>query len=305
MKLTFEKMHGLGNDFVVIDNMDKTLTLTEHQIESLCDRHFGIGADGLILVEPSDNPEATGYMNYYNADGSHAQMCGNGVRCFARFLVDHGYAGKGSGTLVADTAAGLRAITYHCENDEFMATVDMGEPILTPCDVPVALNANAMTEWGQSYVSDVALESPWGSFSFTCVSMGNPHAITVIEDFESLDDQLFTDPQHKSLDTFNVDLVGKYFESHEAFPEKANIEFIYVGDDMIHMRVYERGDGETLACGTGACGVTVASHLTGRASRESKVALPGGTLDITWDETSNHVFMTGPATSVFTGMIEL
>ncbi len=306
MEFTFYKMHGLGNDFVFIDDMRRTIELTREQVAFLCDRHFGIGGDGVILVRPSKRPECAGYMHYINSDGTLAQMCGNGVRCFAKFLVDHGYVDAQEGTLIADTLAGPKPIQFEVDADGLMtkATVDMGEPILEPEAVPVSLKANAETKQGVAYVREYAIDSPWAPFSFTCISMGNPHAVTFIDDFDALPDELFKGAPVKSLDTFDVDLVGAYYEKHPAFPEKANIEFACLTDEGIAMRVFERGCGETLACGTGTCATSVAASLTGRAGRENDVMLRGGLLHISW-EADNHVMMTGAAATSFSGTIAL
>ena len=305
MKLSFTKMDGLGNDFVMIDDMEGAIELEPRQVAYLCDRHFGIGGDGVILVRPSEKDDCAGYMHYYNADGSLAQMCGNGVRCFSKFLIDHGYVDASAGSFVADTLAGRRPISFQVDEAGKMtvATVDMGQPILAAAEVPVALPENAQYE-EVGYVRETAIESPWGAFEFTCVSMGNPHAITFIEDFQALPDAIFDDPSNKSLETLNLNTVGRFYESNPAFPEKANIEFIQVCEDGLHMRVYERGDGETLACGTGACASNVAAALTGRAGRVNDVHLRGGVLHIDWSS-NEHVFMTGPAAASFTGEIEI
>lgn len=306
MKLEFVKLHGLGNDFIIIDDFSEEIDLNDEQVAFLCDRHFGIGADGVILVRPSKRPECAAYMHYINSDGSLAEMCGNGVRCFAKYLVDRGFVKAEDGQFVADTLAGPKPIVFDCDKDGKMtqATVDMGLPILNPAKVPVQLEANETAPTGEAYVSDYALESPWGDFAFTCVSMGNPHAICFIDDFESLSDELFTDPKDKGLETLDLNKVGAFFESHDAFPEKTNVEFAEVTPANIHMRVYERGCGETLACGTGTCATSVAATLNGRSGAENDVILLGGTLHILWDE-NGHVLMTGPATESFTGEIEL
>lgn len=304
MELSFVKMNGLGNDFVFVEDWDCSWDPTPEQVEAICDRHFGIGGDGLILVRPSNTPGCHGYMHYFNADGSLAEMCGNGVRCFAKYLVDTKVVDPTSATLVADTKAGPKPIRFATDAQGRMtlATVDMGEPILQPDAVPTALAANNSYQ-GIPYVREAPLGSPWGDFAFTCISMGNPHAVCFLDDIEALPDELFT-ALPKSLANFDVDKVGRFFESHEAFPAKANIEFATVGEDMLHMRVYERGDGETLACGTGTCATNVAAALTGRAGRENDVQLLGGILHINWAE-DNHVFMTGPAAESFRGTVAI
>lgn len=306
MKLEFAKLHGLGNDFVMVDDPDCSIELTQEQVSFLCDRHFGIGGDGVILVRPSNRPECDGYMHYINSDGTLAQMCGNGVRCFAKFMVDRDMVDVSAGRLIADTLAGPRPIEFQVDESGLMtaATVDMGAPILVPSQVPTSLEANYTTPEGVPCAREQVIASPWGDFAFTCVSMGNPHAVTFIDDFSALPDVLFKDPANKCLKTFDVDLVGAYFEAHVAFPEKTNVEFAHVGPDGISMRVFERGCGETLACGTGTCATNVAAFLTGRASRENDVTLLGGVLHINWIE-GGSVMMTGAAVQSFAGTIEV
>lgn len=304
MEIDFVKLNGCGNDFIFIDDLSNEIELAPETVEALCNRHFGIGADGVILVRPSEDPDCVAYMHYINADGTLAEMCGNGVRCFAKYLVDHGYVSASDGKFVADTKAGQRPITFEVDDEGLMtvATVDMGRPILEPEQVPVAIPANAQTDDGQPYVKEAAIDSPWGALPFTCVSMGNPHAVTFIRDFSVLPDELFKG-QEKTLDTLRVDTIGAFYESNPAFPAKANIEFAQIASDGIHMRVYERGDGETLACGTGACATNTAACLTGRAGRENDLHLLGGTLHIRWAD-DGHVMMTGPAAQAFTGTFE-
>lgn len=305
MKLNFTKLHGLGNDFVFIDDFNETIELTAEQVAYLCDRHFGIGGDGVVLVRPSKRPECAGYMHYINSDGTLAEMCGNGVRCFTKFLVDHGYVDPEAGSYIADTKRGPLPISFELNEQGLMslASVDMDEPILDPEKIPVKLPAEGTSPDGISFVKESIIESPWGPFSFTCVSMGNPHAVCFFDDIASLPGDWFTSEQ-KSLDTFDLNRIGAFFESNDVFPAKTNVEFIFPAEDGLHMRVFERGCGETLACGTGACASLVAAVLTGRSERANKVHLRGGTLSIVWQD-DNHVIMTGPATQVFTGTIEI
>lgn len=305
MRLSFTKLHGLGNDFVVVDDRTRSIELTPAQVQHICDRHFGVGADGVILVRPSERSSCAGYMHYINSDGTLAQMCGNGVRCFAKFLVDNGIVDPAAGSLVADTLAGPRPITFTVDERGELdtATVDMGAPILDPALVPVDAAANAVSAQDVPYVRELPLESPWGTFRFTCVSMGNPHAVCFLDDLEALDGALFHTGT-RTLAALDLDRIGAFYECHDAFPEKTNVEFAVVGTDGIEMRVYERGCGETLACGTGACATNVAAALTGRASCENDVRLRGGTLHIAWAD-DNHVFMTGAARESFRGEIEL
>ncbi len=305
MEIDFVKMHGLGNDFIFIDDFSTEVELSTDQVKFLCDRHFGIGADGVILVRPSENPECAAYMHYINSDGTLAQMCGNGVRCFAKYLVDRGYVQASDAKFTADTLAGPHPIEFSVDSDAMMvdATVDMGHPILDPKKVPVNLTPNGKYA-GHVFAHDKALESPWGDFAFTCVSMGNPHAICFIDDFDALDSALFDSSHARSLATMDINKVGAFFESNAAFPQKTNVEFAHVFPDEIGMRVFERGCGETLACGTGACATSVAAALTDRSGRANKVHLRGGVLSIDWDK-NDHVMMTGPAQQVFEGTIKL
>ena len=306
MELDFVKLHGLGNDFIFVDDFSRDIELTKEQVALLCNRHFGIGADGVILVRPSERSECAAYMHYINSDGTLAQMCGNGVRCFAKYLVDRGFVQASDGQFVADTLAGPKPISFEVDENEKMtrATVDMGHPILEPAEVPVAAPANAESAQGVAFAKDVAIDSPWGPFAFTCVSMGNPHAICFIDDFNTVNDELFTDASNKCLETLDLNKIGAFYESHEMFPEKTNVEFAQVRSGAIAMRVFERGCGETLACGTGACATNVAAALTSRAGRENDIVLRGGTLHIVWDD-DNHVMMTGPAVEAFQGTVEI
>lgn len=306
MEFEFVKLHGLGNDFVFIDDLSRNIDLTAEQVARICDRHTGIGADGVVLVRPSDDPACAAYMHYINADGTLAQMCGNGARCFAKYLVDRGLVDAADGRFAAGTLSGPKPISFKVDGQGMLdhATVDMGLPVLDPAAVPVAAEANAVSPQGDAYVRELPLASPWGTLAFTCVSMGNPHAVCFVKDFSSLPDELFSDPAAKDLSTFDVERVGSFFEAHRLFPEKANIEFAVVHAEGIALRVYERGCGETMACGTGACAVGVVASLTGRAERESNVNLPGGTLRIRWED-DGHVMMTGPARQSFTGVYSL
>lgn len=305
MRLDFQKLDGLGNDFVMIDNLDGSIELSAEQVARICDRHFGVGADGVILVEKSPREGCAGFMNYINSDGTLAQMCGNGVRCFAKFLVDNGIVDPSDGALVADTLAGPKPIEFETDDGKLsMASVNMGEPILAPAQVPIDAQANGEAAGNVPCVMNLPIPSPWGDFAFTAVSMGNPHAICFIDDWDALPDSLFKDPSRKSLDTLDIDAIGAFYESNPIFPEKSNIEFAEIGEDGINMRVYERGCGETLACGTGACATRVAAAITGRAPHKGAVNLRGGTLHIDWSS-GDEVIMTGPAEQTFSGTLEL
>lgn len=305
MRLEFAKLNGLGNDFVFVDNRDGSVKLAEEQVKAVCDRHFGVGADGVILVEESPREECAAYMHYINSDGTLAQMCGNGVRCFAKYLVDRGMVDPSSGSFVADTLAGPKPIRFAVDASGSMtsATVDMGRPVLDPAEVPVCAQPNATLEGLGQCLLDFPIDSPWGSFEFTAVSMGNPHAVCFVDDWDALPDELFDGSGRKSLDSLDIDRIGSFYESNPVFPEKANIEFAQVDGDVVRMRVFERGCGETLACGTGACATRVAAALTNRASRCGTVALKGGDLHIDWTDGGN-VLMTGPAEEAFVGTLE-
>lgn len=285
---TFEKLQGAGNDFVFIEDLNDELDITAQEVKEICNRHTGIGADGVIVVKPPASAENDGFMHYINADGTLAQMCGNGVRCFAKYLVDHKIAGFDGSDLRVETRAGLKTVKpfLNDNNKLVQATVNMGTPVLKPSEVPVNLQANAATADGTPFCKDVPLASPFGTFNFTCVSMGNPHAVTFVDNVDSID----------------INQIGAYFESCTEFPEKANIEFASICENGIHMRVFERGCGETLACGTGACATAVAAYLTGRAGTENDLILKGGTLHIALTS-DGSVLMTGPAAYVFSGVI--
>lgn len=304
MKLNFTKLHGLGNDFVFVDDMDGTIELSPEQVSFLCDRHFGIGADGVVLVRRSSREECVGYMHYINSDGTLAEMCGNGVRCFTKFLVDNGYVSPESGCHVADTLRGPLPISFEVDDagKMTMATVDMDEPILEAAEIPTLFENNEEFEDGVRFAQGTLEYQGW-PFAFTAVSMGNPHAVTFLDDIDAMPDEFFLSGE-KTLENFDLDRIGSYFECHESFPAKCNIEFAVRSETGLDMRVYERGCGETLACGTGTCATVVAGVMTGHCGRSTDVKLRGGVLHIEWAQ-NNHVMMTGPAAQSFTGSIEL
>ncbi|MGI6105685.1 MAG: diaminopimelate epimerase [Raoultibacter sp.] len=305
MEYRFFKLHGTGNDFIFFDDLFHNIDFTKDQIQWLCDRHFGIGADGIILVRPTKKPDCVAFMHYINADGSLAEMCGNGVRCFAKYLMDRGLVPDDQDVFCVDTLAGTKMIALVRDDDDRVvaATVDMGLPQLAPSSIPTTLEARAQTSEGTLFVGNEPLESPWGSFTFNCVSIGNPHAICFLDNLEQLPNELFTSPE-KTLASLNLNLIGSYFCNNEVFPEQANIEFAIIGEERIDMRVYERGVGETLACGTGACATAYAAYLIGRGNLETDVNVPGGTLHIKINK-KKHTIMTGPATEVFSGIIDI
>lgn len=279
-ELAFTKMHGLGNDFVLIQDLAEEWDLSGAAIMLLCDRNFGIGADGVLIVRNATLPGADFRMLYFNADGSQAEMCGNGVRCFAKYLVDNRLV-EGD-TLAIETVGGIKRVdvTRDYDGTLAMATVDMGEPKLAPAEIPTTLSG--------TQVFECPVETEYGTFRVTAVNMGNPHAVVWVDD----------------VDEAPVETVGPAIETHPVFPAKTNVEFAELasGEDRIRLRVWERGVGETLACGTGACATLVASVLACRTGRSATIELPGGELLVRWDE-DGRVYMTGPATTVFTGML--
>lgn len=284
MKLPFTKMHGAGNDFVVINQLVQDYHLTPQQLRKLADRRFGVGADQVLLLLPSDRYDFR--MQIYNADGGEVEMCGNGIRCVAKFLADQGIAGKEQ--VAIETQAGLiqpTVIKDHERNtaDTLWVRVDMGEPVLEGAAIPTAGTGRLVNQ-----KLFPALEAHPESLYFTAVSMGNPHAV------------LFTTQLAQSP----VTMLGPLIEHHAFFPKRTNVEFVEVVDGThLKMRVWERGAGETWACGTGACAALVAAVLNDRAEPKAEIELKGGVLEIEWDRRTNHVWMTGPATTVYEGTI--
>ncbi|KAK9094582.1 hypothetical protein Scep_026051 [Stephania cephalantha] len=285
--LHFVKYHGLGNDFILVDNRDSLEPkVTPEQAVKLCDRNFGVGADGVIFAMPGIN--GTDYtMRIFNSDGSEPEMCGNGVRCFARFIVElENLRGKQSFTVYT----GVGVIVPEIQDDG-KVKVDMGEPVLKALDVPTTLPVTK-----DHAVVKAGLEVDGVTWNVTCVSMGNPHCVT----FSSKELQKLV------VDDINLPKIGPKFEHHKVFPARINTEFVEVfSRGHLKMRVWERGAGATLACGTGACAVVVAAVLEGHADRICNVDLPGGPLEIEWREHDNHVYMTGPAEVVFYGCVPL
>lgn len=264
----FEKWQGCGNDFVIVDSRVDGEIDSPEKISRICDRHFGIGADGVIYVLNSNVAEVR--MRIFNADGSEAEMCGNGIRCFTKFLLD----GTEKNNLSVETGAGILKMNLR----ENLVTVDMGEPILEAEKIPVA-------GYGNNRVISEPIEIEGQNFKMTCVSMGNPHCVIFVDD----------------LSKINLAEIGPKVESHKIFPKHVNAEFVQVvGENKLRMRVWERGSGITLACGTGACATAVAANLNGLTKQSSSVILDGGTLQIDW-RADNHIFMTGAAEKVFAG----
>ena len=286
--MKFTKMHGIGNDYVYVDCTKEVIPNISETAIRVSDRHFGIGSDGLILIKASDVADFE--MDMYNADGSRGKMCGNGIRCVAKYVYDHGLTDKT--TITVNTLSGIKTLKLTVEDGKVSKVrVDMGEPELIPAQVPVKASVLGLADDRREAIVAEPLEIKGRSYDITCVSMGNPHCITFIGE---------------DVRDFPLEAVGPVFEKHELFPERVNTEFINVIDkDHLRMRVWERGSGETLACGTGACAVAVASYLNGFTGRSVDIELLGGHLEVVYDEKTNHVFMTGPATEVFSGEIDL
>ncbi|MGI0480052.1 diaminopimelate epimerase [Geminocystis sp. CENA526] len=277
--MKFTKYHGLGNDFILIDNLSSPDPLiSPEEAVKWCDRHFGIGADGVIFVLPSqDDTDYT--MRIFNSDGSEPEMCGNGIRCFAQFITELEGKEVIGKTYKINTLAGLICPTIQGNGQ---VRVDMGQPQLKPSEIPTTLAQTEDKVINQSLVVDGT------EYFVSCVSMGNPHCLVFVDDVASID----------------LSKIGPLFEHNPVFPQKTNTEFIeVVSSNYVKMRVWERGAGITLACGTGACATVVAGVLNNKFDRNTTVELPGGCLQIEWSDKDNHVYMTGPATKVFSGEI--
>ncbi len=300
--MKFTKMQGLGNDYVYVNCLEEQLENPSEMAKLVSDRHFGIGSDGLILIRPSDAADFE--MEMYNADGSRGEMCGNGIRCVAKYVYDYGLTDKTS--ISVETLGGIKYLELTVEDGMVsLVRVDMGRPKLEAAEVPIL--CEAVTEecvvdedsvLGGGYAEDIVkigdcrkvINEPivvdGMEYRITGVSMGNPHAVVFLEDVEGLE----------------IEKIGPKFENHERFPKRINTEFVRVIDrETIEMRVWERGSGETLACGTGACAAAVASILNGLAERKVTVKLRGGDLLVEWEEETGKVYMTGPAVTVFEG----
>lgn len=272
------KMHGIGNDYIYVNCFKETVADPHRAARELSDRHFWIGSDGLVLIKPSDRADFE--MDMYNSDGSRAEMCGNAIRCVGKYVFDRGMTDKTKVSIA--TGAGIKYLDIETENGKAVgAKVDMGEPILAPALVPCLFDGDAAVD------RPIAVGD--GVYRVTCVSMGNPHAVVYVDDVDGLE----------------IEKIGPLFENHELFPKKTNTEFVKpLSRTELQMRVWERGAGETWACGTGACAVLVSSVLNGLCDRRATVRLRGGDLKIEWDEKTDHVFMTGPAAEVFTTDID-
>ncbi len=287
MKMKFTKMHGCGNDYIYVDGQTEKIPAEKKPelVRRLSDRHFGIGGDGVIFINPSDIADFE--MEMYNLDGSRAEMCGNGIRCVAKFVYDKKLTDK---TSVSICSFGKIKYLDLCVKDGKVSTVkvNMGSPVLAAEEIPVIFDGNAGA--GDRTVIDEKIEVDGREYKMTCVSMGNPHAVVFMDE----------------VSTLPLDKIGPGFENHARFPKRVNTEFVKVIDrDNVEMRVWERGTGETLACGTGACATAVACILNGLTNEKVTVKLTGGSLDIRWDRKENLVYMTGPAATVFEGEIEI
>jgi diaminopimelate epimerase len=274
MPIPFTKMHGIGNDYIYVDCFRNPMPHDPAGLSRrISDRHCGVGGDGLILICPSDKADAR--MRMFNADGSEAEMCGNGIRCVAKYVYDHGLIRKP--TITVETGRGVLTLDLEVvAGSVHQVKVDMGEPILEGRLIPTSLPGNP----------PMNVPLPGHNLAVTCVSMGNPHCVIFVEEITDL----------------LVHGTGPKVEVDPAFPRRTNVEFVRVNrPDDVTMRVWERGSGETMACGTGACAVAVASALTGRTQRRIAAHLRGGDLQLHWSESDNHVYMTGPATEVFHG----
>ena len=272
-------MHGAGNDYIYVNCFEEKIEDRSKTAIKVSDRHFGIGSDGLICIDPSEVADCK--MDMYNADGSQGKMCGNGVRCVAKFAYDNGIAKKDE--IAVETLSGIKYIKVAVKDGKvYEATVNMGEPILKPADVPAKFD-------GETAVG-VPLDVNGSEYTVTLVSMGNPHCITYVPDVHAIE----------------IEKTGPLFENHEKFPERINTEFIkVVSPELLEMRVWERGSGETLACGTGACASVVASVLNGYCKKDTLVTvkLLGGELKIKWSSEDNKIYMTGPAETICTGEV--
>mgnify|MGYP000868612675 FL=1 len=277
--MKFTKMQGIGNDYIYINCFQEKIKDPAALSVRLSDRHFGIGSDGIILIKPSRKADCE--MDIYNADGSRAMMCGNGIRCVGKYVYDRGICKKNP--LRVDTQSGVKTLYLHLENGSVQSVqVDMGIPVLVPSEIPVQLPGNRAV--------DVPYSVSGKEERITCISMGNPHCVVFVKDVDSL----------------NLGKIGPEFEHAPIFPERVNTEFIQVVNDAeVKMRVWERGSGETLACGTGACASTVACVLNHKTGRKVLLHLRGGDLTVNWDEKTGSVFMEGPAEFVFDGKIEI
>ena len=277
--MKFTKMQGLGNDYVYVNCFKETIENPPEMAEKVINRNFGIGSDGLIMINPSDVADFE--MEMYNADGSRSEMCGNGIRCVGKYVYDYGLTEKEH--ISVETLAGIKYLDLTVEDGKVkLVKVDMGSPELVPANIPIVADGDR--------VIDEPINVSGTEYRMTGVSMGNPHAVVYVEDVKGLD----------------IETIGPAFENHERFPNRVNTEFVKVLDrNTVEMRVWERGSGETMACGTGACAVAVACILNGLTEDKVTVKLLGGDLQIEWDKEADKVYMTGPAEVSFDGEINL
>lgn len=277
--MKFTKMHGLGNDYVYVNCFEEKIDNPPAVARFVSDRHFGIGSDGLIMINPSKTADFE--MEMYNADGSRGEMCGNGIRCVAKYVYDYGLTDKTQ--ISVETLGGIKYLDLTVEDGKVsLVKVDMGKPELEADLIPIISE--------REQVIDEPIEVDGKEYHMTGVSMGNPHAVIYVDDVKGLD----------------LEKIGPKFENHERFPKRINTEFVHCIDrQTVEMRVWERGSGETLACGTGACAVAVSSILNNLTDTQVAVKLLGGDLQIEWDREKDRVFMTGPATVVFDGVIDI
>ena len=279
MKVVVERYHGLGNDYVYVNCFEEKIDNPPAVARFVSDRHFGIGSDGLIMINPSKTADFE--MEMYNADGSRGEMCGNGIRCVAKYVYDYGLTDKTQ--ISVETLGGIKYLDLTVEDGKVsLVKVDMGKPELEADLIPIISE--------REQVIDEPIEVDGKEYHMTGVSMGNPHAVIYVDDVKGLD----------------LEKIGPKFENHERFPKRINTEFVHCIDrQTVEMRVWERGSGETLACGTGACAVAVSSILNNLTDTQVTVKLLGGDLQIEWDREKDRVFMTGPATVVFDGVIDI
>lgn len=277
--MKFTKMHGTGNDYVYVNAVSENIDDGSDLAKILSNRNYGIGSDGLILIKSSD--EADFYMDMYNSDGSKGKMCGNGIRCVGKYVYDKGLTDKEN--IKIETGSGIKDLKLHIEDSKVTSvTVDMGQAITNPKDIPVISD--------EDEIIDMPIEVGGSIYNITCVGFGNPHAVVFVDDTQDV----------------KVEEIGPLFEHHEIFPDRVNTEFVtVVSKDRIDMRVWERGSGETMACGTGACASVYASIRNGKTDNKVTVSLLGGELIIEYDESLNKIYMTGPAVTVFEGEIDL
>ena len=281
--MKFTKMHGCGNDYVYVDGSKERIPAEQKPelVRRLSDRHFGIGSDGVIFINPCESADFE--MEMYNADGSRSEMCGNGIRCVGKYVYDHGLTDR---TNISVLSGGqIKYLEMTVEKDVVTKVrVNMGAPVLEAAKIPVLSDNREVT------AEPITIPETGETYRMTCVSMGNPHAVVFLEDVAGLD----------------IEKIGPYFENHSRFPNRTNTEFVKVLDsDRVEMRVWERGSGETLACGTGCCATVVAAVLNGLCQDRVTVQVLGGELEIFWDRSENLVYMTGPAETVFEGFVEL